>query len=221
MSENDNQFVSSLHAWHGKVLGLKTAGSLQKNDFDAHFIESEDDLHKRLVEIIKPGDNVAFGGSLTVKQLGIQELVKEIPASIRDHNAPGLSGDEKLEIMRRQQVCDVFICSANAITEDGHIFNVDGNGNRVSAMVFGPRKVVVIAGVNKICHDEDTAWERIKSIAAPVNMKRLNRDTPCTVSGRCMECNSAARGCKAYLVLKKRPSLTDFSVFIINKSLGF
>jgi hypothetical protein len=221
MSETDDHFVTSMQEWHGSVLGKKTAKALQKNDFDAHYFESEDSLLKKLTEMIKPGEKVAFGGSQTIKQLGIPEMVSKIPAVILDHNVPGLDAEQKLEIMRQQQVCDVFLCSANAITEEGHTYNVDGNGNRVSAMIFGPKKVVVIAGTNKICHDEASAWERIKSVAAPVNLKRLNRDTPCTVTGHCMDCNSTERGCKAYLILKKRPTLTDFSVFILNKSLGF
>ncbi len=221
MSEVDNLFVNSMHEWHASVLGQKVVKALNKNDFDAQYIESEEQLLAKLSAMIKPGDSVAFGGSQTIKQLGIPEMVSGIPATILDHNAPGLDAVQKLEVMRRQQVCDVFICSANAITAEGHIYNVDGNGNRVSALIFGPKKVVVIAGTNKICHDEASAWDRIKSVAAPVNMKRLNRDTPCTVTGHCMDCSSIDRGCKAYLILKNRPGLTDFSVFIINKTLGF
>lgn len=221
MSEIDDRFVNSMHEWHAAVLGQKVVKALNQNDFDAHYFESKTGLLKKLSVMIKPGDSVAFGGSQTVKQLGIPEMVTGIPATILDHNAPGLDAAQRLEVMRRQQVCDVFICSANAITADGHIYNVDGNGNRISAMIFGPKKVVVIAGTNKICHDESSAWDRIKSLAAPVNMKRLNRDTPCTVTGHCMDCNSNDRGCKAYLILKKRPSLTDFSVFLVNKPLGF
>lgn len=221
MNDIDNQYVKSMHDWHGSVIGRKTVDALLRNDFDAHYLEDAAELHAMLGSLIKPGDSVAFGGSQTLKQLGIPDLVSKIPAVILDHNAPGLSAGEKLEIMRRQQVCDIFFCSANAITLEGHIMNVDGNGNRVSAMIFGPKRVVVIAGTNKICSDEAAGWERIRSVAAPVNLKRLNRDTPCTRSGRCEDCNSSERGCRAYLVLKKRPSLTNFSIFLINMSLGF
>jgi len=98
---------------------------------------------------------------------------------------------------------------------------VDGNGNRLSAMIFGPRKVIVIAGINKICIDEQSAWDRIRTTAAPVNMKRLNRPNPCTKEGICMDCSLLTRGCNAYLVLRKKPSMTDLSVFIVNESLGF
>jgi len=221
MDNTADNFVSGLHGWHSKALGEKTAESLRKNNFRAEYLELPEEARNRILSQINPGDRIAFGGSYTVKQLGLPELIEKIPAVILDHNAPGLDAAQKLDIMLQQQVCDVFICSANAITLDGHIFNVDGTCNRISAMVFGPKKVIVVAGVNKICQDEAAAWERIRMIAAPVNMKRLNRRTPCTVTGYCTDCDSPERGCNAYLVLKKKPALADFSVFIVNKSLGF
>lgn len=221
MDHTADNFVSGLHAWHGKTLGEKTVENLRKNNFHAEFFDQQEEAKERILGMIKPGDKVAFGGSFTAMQLGLRESIAGIPAVILDHNAPGLDAGQKLEIMRQQQVCDVFICSANALTLDGQIFNVDGTCNRVSAMLFGPKKVIVVAGVNKICQDEAAACERIRTIAAPVNMKRLNRRTPCTVTGYCTDCDSPERGCNAYLVLKKKPALADFSVFIVNKSLGF
>ena len=221
MNSDTNDFVAGLNTWHGDILGRKTAEALRRNHFDAQYFESAEALCLAVMKLISPGQKVAFGGSQTIKQLGLPELIAAKQATILDHNAPGLSADEKIEIMRRQQVCDVFLCSANAITTDGQIYNVDGNGNRVSAMVFGPKKVIVIAGTNKLFHDEASAWERIRSTAAPVNMKRLNRGTPCATSGYCEDCSSRERGCNAFLILKKKPSLTDMSVFIVNKSLGF
>jgi hypothetical protein len=221
MDISTENFVNDLHSWLGETVGLKTVKALRKNNFDAEYFNVEETLVNKVLSLVKPGDKVAFGGSQTVKQLSIPEMVRDLPATILDHNAPGLSVEDKMEIMRQQQVCDVFICSANAITIDGQIFNVDGNGNRVSAMIFGPKKVIVIAGTNKICHDEAAAWERMRSTAAPINMKRLNRDTPCVTSGYCSDCSSNQRGCNAYLILKRKPTLTDFLVFIFNKSLGF
>lgn len=221
MKESTDRFVNEMKAWHGRTLGQKTVDALRKNRFDAGFFDTAAEAAGVVMQFIREGETVAFGGSQTVKQLGLPELIHESGAVILDHNAEGLDPDSKMDIMRRQQVCDVFICSSNAISLDGQLFNIDGNGNRLSAMIFGPKKVIVIAGVNKIVRDEEHAWERIKTVAAPINLKRLERPNPCTKDGICADCSLPTRGCNAYLALRKKPSLTDFSVFIINENLGF
>jgi hypothetical protein len=214
-------FVGEMNTWHGRTLGLKTIEALRKNRFDAAFYETREETANAVLEMISPGMEVAFGGSQTAKQLNLQQLVTEAGGIILDHNAAGLTDEQKLEVMRRQQVCDVFICSSNAISLQGELFNIDGHGNRVAAMSFGPRKVIVIAGINKLCADEAAAWERIRTIAAPINFKRLNRPNPCAKHGVCMNCNLPTRGCNIYVATRRRPSLTDFSVLIVNESLGF
>ena len=214
-------FVDEMNTWHGRTLGLRTVEALRKNRFDAAFFETRQETVKAVLDMISPGMEVAFGGSQTAKQLDLQKLVAEAGGIILDHNAAGLTDMQKLEVMRRQQVCDVFICSSNAISLQGELFNIDGHGNRIAAMAFGPRKVIVIAGVNKLCADEEAAWQRIRTLAAPINFKRLNRPNPCAKYGVCMNCNLPTRGCNIYVATRRRPSLTDFSVFIVNESLGF
>jgi hypothetical protein len=214
-------FVDEMNTWHGQTLGLKTVEALRKNRFEADFFTDRLGAANAICEMILPGMEVAFGGSQTAKQLNLQLLVTAKGATVLDHNAAGLSDAEKIEVMRRQQVCDVFICSSNAISLQGELFNIDGHGNRVAAMSFGPRRVIVVAGVNKLVVDEEAAWQRIRTIAAPINFKRLNRPNPCVKSGVCMNCNLPTRGCNIYVATRKRPSLTDFSVFIVNESLGF
>jgi hypothetical protein len=174
-----------------------------------------------VIQFIKPGMQVAFGGSQTAKQLELQQRVTAAGAEILDHNAAGLSDEEKLEVMRKQQICDVFICSSNAISLQGELYNLDGHGNRVAAMAFGPRRVIVVAGVNKLVADEEASWERIRTIAAPINFKRLNRPNPCTKTGVCMNCNLPTRGCNIYVATRRKPPIMDFSVFIVNQNLGF
>lgn len=214
-------FVDEMNTWHGQTLGLKAVEALRKNLFEADFFTDREDAANAICEMILPGMEVAFGGSQTAKQLNLQQLVTAKGATVLDHHAAGFSDTEKIEVMRRQQVCDVFICSSNAISLQGELFNIDGHGNRVAAMSFGPRRVIVVAGVNKLVVDEEAAWQRIRTIAAPVNFKRLNRPNPCVKSGVCMNCNLPTRGCNIYVATRKRPSLTDFSVFIVNESLGF
>ncbi len=214
-------FVNEMNIWHGQTLGNKTVEALHKNRFDAAFFETREEAAKAVLQWIKPGMEVAFGGSQTAKQLNLQLLVTTAGATILDHNAAGLSDEEKLEVMRRQQICDLFICSSNAISLQGELFNIDGHGNRVAAMAFGPRRVIVIAGVNKLVADEEAAWQRIRTIAAPINFKRLNRPNPCTKQGVCMNCNLPTRGCNIYVATRRKPPLMEFSVFIVNDSLGF
>jgi hypothetical protein len=221
MNKESDQFVSEMNAWHGRTIGQKTVEALCRNHFDSIYFETGKEAVEVIMRFISNGNTVAFGGSQTVRQLGLPDMIVGAGAVVLDHNAEGLKMDEKLEIMRRQQVCDVFICSSNAISMDGALYNVDGNGNRISAMIFGPRKVIVIAGTNKICPDESTAWQRIKTVAAPINMQRLNRPNPCRCQGVCMDCSLLTRGCNAYLVLRKKPSMSDLSVYIINEDLGF
>lgn len=214
-------FVNEMNTWHGQTLGNKTVEALRKNRFEASFFETREETSKAVMQMIKPGMKVAFGGSQTAKQLNLQQLVIEKGATILDHNAVGLSEEQKLEVMRRQQICDVFICSSNAVSLQGELFNIDGNGNRVAAMAFGPSMVIVVVGVNKIVADEEAAWLRIRTVAAPINFKRLNRPNPCTKQGVCMDCNLTTRGCNIYVVTRRKPPMMDFSVFIVNDSLGF
>ncbi len=216
-----NTFVTEMNSWHGQTIGLKTVEALRRNRFEAAFFETRDETTNAVLDLISAGMEVAFGGSQTAKQLNLQQLVLDKGAKILDHNAAGLTQEQKLDVMRRQQICDVFICSSNAVSLQGELFNIDGNGNRVAAMAFGPKKVIVIAGVNKLVADEEAAWQRIRTIAAPINFKRLNRPNPCTKQGICMNCNLPTRGCNIYVATRRKPPLIDFSVFIVNDSLGF
>ena len=207
--------------WQAGIIGTRVVEALRRNYFDSAYFETRQEVVEAVMKFIKPGTTVGFGGSQTTMLLGLNDAVIRAGGLVLNHNAPGLTPEERIEIMRQQQVCDVFISSGNAITLDGYICNLDGNGNRVSAMIFGPRKVVLIAGTNKICKDESAAWDRIKAVAAPLNMKRLSRPNPCTKTGECMDCNLPTRGCNVYVTLRRKPSLTDFSVFIIGENLGY
>jgi hypothetical protein len=210
-----------VYTWQATTLGQRAVEALKRNYFDAMYLETIPEAVAQVIKYIKPGFTVGFGGSQTTKNMGLADAITAAGGVILDHNAPGLTAEQRIGVMRQQQVCDVFISSSNAITLDGALCNVDGHGNRISAMIFGPGKVVLIAGTNKICKDEAAAWERVRAVAAPLNMKRLNRQNPCIKTGQCMDCNLPTRGCNAYLTLRKKPSLTDFSVLIVGEDLGY
>lgn len=211
----------SVHQWHNEQLAKITVGALKKNGFDAEYYADSKEAVASILGLITPGMTIGLGGSATVKGLKIAEKAADLGAVILDHNAPGLAAEEKLEVRRKQLTSDIFLCSTNALTLEGYLVNVDGTGNRVAAMSFGPRKVIVLAGTNKICKDTEAAFERIELTAAPKNSNRLHLATPCASTGVCTDCNSGKRICRIYSVLKRKPAATDFKVLIIGETLGF
>lgn len=193
---------------------------LEHNGFRALYFEYREDAVKYITESISVGQKVGIGGSMTIKTLDLPGKIAERGGVILDHST-GATPEERHNISLEEGRADIFISSTNALTEKGYLVNCDGQGNRVSAMIFGPRRVLVVAGKNKICADIEEAMDRIVNLAAPPNAKRLNLTTPCVETGRCMDCNSPDRICRAYTILK-RPSLgMDFTVIIVGENLGF
>ena len=213
--------MSEFHAKLYEARGQRTVAALKKNGFDALYIPTAALAAEKVLEFVHAGAKVGFGGSFTVKSMNIQELAASRGAVILDHNKPGLGAEEKTEILRAQLTCDLFISSANAVTMEGFLFNVDGNGNRVAALSFGPKKNVVVAGINKVVANLDEAYERLKVYAAPINNIRLQKPNPCVTSGYCADCALPTRICRIYHILKRKPSLSDFTVIIVGEELGF
>jgi len=213
--------MKEIHNWHNETICLKTVEALKKNGFLAVYFKSGEEASKFIISNVKKGDKVGFGGSMTVKKLGIQEKVKAMGAIVLDHGEPNLSPEEKMVTMRGELLSDVFLCSSNAVTLKGELVNIDGVGNRIAAMSFGPKKVMVVVGVNKICKDEESAFERLEQIAAPMNNKRLDMPNPCTKTGVCSDCSTNSRICRIYSVIKRKPAITDITVVIIGEDFGF
>ena len=171
-------------------------------------------------ELVNEGSKVSLGGSMTLFETKIMEHLRSGRYELLDRYKEGLTADEIKEIYRKSFFCDAYFTSTNAITEEGELYNVDGNGNRVAAMLYGPDKVIVIAGVNKIVKDINEAIYRVENLAAPANAKRLNRKTPCTVTGKCMNCNSPERICREYTVIRK-PVPNRIFVLLLNEEYGY
>ncbi len=213
--------IPEIKRWHDDALGTAAVEALKKNFFDAVYFADRAAAVEYVMGFVKSGAKVGFGGSMTVAELGIADKAKAAGAMILDHNDPAVPAEKKPEIRVAQQSCDLFLCSTNALTLDGMLVNVDGNGNRTNAMSFGPKKVVVIAGVNKICADEEAGYQRIREYAAPMNNKRLGIPNPCTVKGVCTDCSGKTRICRVYSTLKRKPSATDITVVVVGEELGF
>jgi hypothetical protein len=213
--------MTAVEEWRYETIGKSACEALKRSGFDARFVLRGGEALEIIASFVKPGMKVGFGGSMTLRAIGAPDKIRALGAEILDHNAPGLDPARKLEILRAQLTCDLFLSSSNAVTLEGDIVNVDGNGNRVAALTFGPRKTVVVVGANKIVRDLDEALARLETTASPLNNKRLDRPNPCVKTGTCEDCRGEARICRAYQILRRKPSLSDFTVVVVGEALGY
>lgn len=210
----------------------KTIENLKSNNMQAYYCETSEDVCKKVEELINDGDIISNGGSVTLKQTGVEDLIKNGRYNYLDRSAPNLTREEVQDIYRKAFSCDVYFSSANAITENGQLYNVDGNSNRVSAILFGPKSVIIIAGYNKIVKNIDEAILRVKTCAAPPNTIRLNLDTYCSKTGKCVSlnkedselcdgCKSKTRICCNYVVSGYQRHKDRIKVIIVGEELGY
>lgn len=206
--------------------------NLIKNNMEPYFVEKAEDVVPLVKTLIKEGETVSAGGSLTLKQTGITELLKSGKYNFLDRSKDGLTQEDIREIYIKTFGADTYFASANAITKNGEIYNVDGNANRVSAIIFGPKQVILVVGVNKIVDTLDDAIKRVKEISAPCNTKRLSCDTYCNKTGHCISldnggekmtdgCESDGRICCSYTVLAHQRAKNRIKIILVNEELGF
>jgi hypothetical protein len=207
--------------WHQEQRCQKAVEALGQNGFTAIYCHSREEARSYIVRHAADASSVGFGGSRSVVDLGVQAVFAEQGKEILDHGIPGLDFESKMSIMRRQLTCDLFLTSSNAVTLSGVLVNIDGNGNRVAALTFGPRRVIVVAGRNKLVDgDRAAAIARVQNNAAPPNAKRLNCNTPCAKTGFCADCNSPERICRITHIMERKPRVADIHVLIVNEDLG-
>jgi L-lactate utilization protein LutB len=214
--------MNEFSTWHIDTLGAKAVEALTKNNFKASYVKTRKEAVEAALALIPKDASVGMGGSWTTqRELSLDSILEDRGNTVYNHGKPGLTPEQVLDIRHKQLACDVFLVSTNAVTLDGKLVNVDGAGNRVAAMIFGPKKVVVIAGVNKIVRDVAEAERRIELYAAPINNKRLGRPNPCTQTGICMDCQGPTRICNVTTIIRKRMPLTDMHIIIVGEELGF
>jgi L-lactate utilization protein LutB len=158
---------------------------------------------------------------MTIQAMDIKQQLTQKGCTLLDHGQEGLSPEARNAIRRKQLHADVFLCGSNAVTMQGELVNVDGTGNRVAAMMFGPERVIVAVGTNKLVNTLEEARARIKTVAAPVNNKRLNYANPCVQTGTCMDCRNKSRICNLTAIIHRRPPYTDIHVLVIGEELGY
>ncbi len=207
----------------------KVLENLKKNNMDAYYLETKEEVVPLVEQLMAEGSTVSVGGTMTVIETGVMELLKSGKYNFLDRSREGITPEEVKQIYRDCFSADTYLCSANAITEQGELINVDGNANRIAAMLYGPDQVIVVAGVNKIVPDVESGFKRIKEIAAPLNTKRLNCDTYCREKGVCVAleggigtgCGSAQRICRNYLVSGPQRTPGRIKVILVNENLGY
>ena len=208
----------------------KTKNALENNNMTAYTVKTKEEAADIVRSLLKKGDVIASGGSVTLNQCGITDIIKSPDYIYLDRNS--VAPDKTAEIFSKSFSADVYLCSSNAITENGELYNVDGNSNRVAAIAYGPKSVIIIAGYNKIVRNIEEASNRVKKTAAPANTVRLQCDTYCSKSGECAAftkesqditsgCSSDERICCNFLISAKQRHKGRIKVILVAENLGF
>lgn len=199
----------------------RTIKALEKNNMKGHFVETVHELHKLLEDLLVEGSTIGLGGSMTLFETKTIDFIRDGNYDLLDRYADGLNAEDIKRIYRESFFANTYLMSTNAITEAGELYNVDGRGNRVAALIYGPDQVIVIAGVNKIVRDLDEAISRNESTAAPANTKRLNLNNPCKEVGYCVDCKSDTRICNNYTFIKRSLVKDRIHVILLNENFGY
>lgn len=199
----------------------RTAKALRENRFEVHIVEKAADVAAKVAALMPEGSSASVGGSMTLFETGVIELLRNGKYVFNDRYDPELAPEQVAEVQRAAFTADFFLCSSNAVTEEGELYNVDGQGSRVAPMIFGPKNVIVVAGCNKIVPDLAAADERLRHIAAPANTARLSCKTPCAETGVCMDCHSQGRICCDYVVMSQQRVPDRVKVILVGEELGY
>ena len=208
----------------------KTAENLRKNNMEVYLAENSSEAVKIVEGILKEGESISCGGSVTLKESGVMDLMKSGKYNFLDRS--NAKDREETEAIYRQVFsCDTYLTSANAVTENGELYNVDGNSNRVAAICYGPKSVIFVVGMNKLVRNIDEAVVRVKTCAAPPNCVRLDCKTPCHETGECISlstggdmpsgCHSDGRVCCNYVVSAHQRHKNRFKVILVAENLGY
>ncbi|MGI6204240.1 MAG: lactate utilization protein [Anaerovoracaceae bacterium] len=203
-----------------KVLASRIIDLLSQRHMHGDYVETKEEAGELVLKMIPEGSSVGWGGSASLDEINIKDDLRS--GNYRVYDRDNAKDDQDLHIIERQCLtADVFLMGTNAITEDGQLVNLDGNGNRVAALAFGPDKVIVIAGINKICPDLDDAVKRVRRTAAPTNAFRFPGDTPCRKFGICGDCRMEDCICSQLLITRGSMTKDRVNVVIVGEPLGF
>ena len=200
--------------------GALMVKNLKSRHFDAYYCTNREEALAKALELIPEGVSVGWGGAQSAEEIGLLEAVRKGPYKAIDRDN-AKSPEERVKIMKQALLSDVFIAGANALSLDGQMVSVDGNGNRVAAIVYGPDSVIIIAGMNKVVATLEDAVQRARTVAAPMNKQRFNLDTPCEITGACADCKSPGCICNQVLITRNSKPAGRIKVILVGEELGF
>ena len=204
----------------GEVIGKMLVSELSKKGYSACYAGTKEEALSEVLRIIPEKTSVGIPGSVTVREIGAIEALKEKGCTVYQHWDPSLTPEQRAEVLQKENISDYFLTSANAVTKDGMIVNIDGTGNRVSGMAWSRGELIFVVGVNKIAQNLDAAIARARA-STPANVLRLNGDTPCTKTGHCVNCDSPGRVCRAMLILERPTMGRKTHVIVVGEELGY
>lgn len=203
-----------------QMLGAKIVKELTARNMEAYYTDSKEEALKKALELIPEGSSISWGGSMSVNEIGLKEAVCQGNYHVYNRDiAPTPEDKRKIELAAYD--CDYFLTSANAITEDGIMINIDGHSNRVSSIAAGPQNVLMIIGMNKVTRDVDSAMSRARNEAAPINAQRFDLSTPCCKTGACFDCKTPDTICCQILITRYSKTPQRIKVILVNEDLGF
>ena len=210
------QFQKDYFAKRGQVM----VKNLRSRHFYAYYCENKEEALVKALELIPEGASVGWGGALSAQQIGLIDAIRQGNYTAIDRDVVS-DPVEKKKVMKQALLADVFIAGANALSLDGQMVSIDGNGNRVAAIVYGPESVIVIAGMNKVVDSLELAVHRARTVAAPMNMQRFHLQTPCDVTGSCANCRSEGCICNQILITRNSKPAGRIKVILVGEELGF
>jgi len=194
--------------------------NLKSRHFDAYYCQTKEEALRKALELIPEGASVGWGGATSAMEIGLMDALKAGNYCTLDRDQCK-DADERLALEYRCMQADCFITGANALSIDGQMVNIDGNGNRVSAIIYGPKKVLVIAGMNKVEDSLDAALNRARTVAAPINQQRFGLNNPCTVTGVCADCKSETCICNHIVITRNSRHIGRIQFILVGEDLGF
>jgi L-lactate utilization protein LutB len=198
-----------------------TIANLQKNNMAGYYVENAKELLSLLSTLLIKGERIGCGDSITLEETGVYNYLRNEDFTFYNKYQPNLTFEEKRVIYLKNFDTDTFITGTNAVTSDGQLFNIDGNGSRVAPMIYGPKQVIVVVGINKLVNNVEEAVHRTRQIAAPLDAKRLHKNTPCVKLGKCIDCKHEQRICNDFVLISRQFIKDRIKVICLNGNYGY
>lgn len=203
-----------------EITAKEIIANLEKRNMEGYYCRNSMDATKKALSLMRKGASIAWGGSESIKDCGLMDAIRNGEYEIIDR-MQAVTDEEKKAMYARIVTCDYFLMSTNAITLDGELVNIDGNGNRVAPLIHGPENVIIIAGMNKVTIDVDSAYKRVKTSACPPNAVRLGKQIPCGLTGVCKDCLSPDCFCNQIVVTRRSGHTGRIKVILVGEELGY